>query len=413
MSADKEKRRAAVFVHEVSYLDKPIYEMQEFPEILAESGWDVTFINLAEGRPFQLPTRKQSVNGRAISAATLRLVRPFQFGVEVLDRVMAIFLLPFELFVAIRTHRPEFVVNYAVPTGGPLINLVCRLLKVPSMQRHIDYSPGLRSKLLSPLVALAEWLTLRTADVISVHNENLRQRSARLAGRRVSEIILLLPPIRKNNPINEPSEENSGVTAVSEFRKNFSNEGLNAVFIGTLFSFSGIRPLVDEWKKVFGVQEETRLHIFGSGKEERWLRARETENRTFGIHFYGFLDFHSINAVLSSGVIGLVPFRVESVSSYALPNKALQYLANGAPTMSTPITGLMRSSFAPGIYFGRDARDLARKLKEFESNPRLLEVLAKEARGLRKAFGYRQASQNLLAAMGTSRLRGARETYFD
>ena len=39
-----------LFIHEVDYLQKPIFEMHEFPEGLAERGWSVHFIDFVEQR---------------------------------------------------------------------------------------------------------------------------------------------------------------------------------------------------------------------------------------------------------------------------------------------------------------------------------------------------------------------------
>ena len=37
-----------LFVHEVSFLDKPIFEMHEFPEYLASRGHEVHFVDFLE-----------------------------------------------------------------------------------------------------------------------------------------------------------------------------------------------------------------------------------------------------------------------------------------------------------------------------------------------------------------------------
>ena len=393
------RQRTALFVHEVSYVDKPIFEMHEFPEILADDGWNVIFVNLADARKFRIPKKREMIKGRALPGASIFLIRPFQFGLPFIDRVLAIFLLPLEVVLAIRKYKPEFVVNYVVPTGGLFINLICRVLRVKSMQRHIDYSPGLRSKVLWPFVALAEVLALRTADAISVHNLNLLDRVAKLTGRGNKNISLLLPPIRVEDRRKGLSECLQTGSPASFFQKNFSKVGVNAVFIGTLFPFSGVRPLVEEWTRCFGLQPKSRLHIFGSGSEGRWLTDNAAELANFGVYFYGFLDFQCLQHVLGPKVVGLVPFDLANVSSLALPNKALQYLAYGSPTISTPLTGLMRSEFASAIYFAENVRELVSKLKEFETNPAGLKSLASGSAILEEKFGYASASGRLLTAL--------------
>ena len=375
--------------------------MHELPELLASDGWRVIFINLSDCQGGVTSARRQEISGRAVSGAKITLLRPFQTGYRLVDRVLAIFLIPLEVARAIAEFKPEFVVNYAVPTGGPLINLICRAVGLPSLQRHIDYSPGLRSRLLVPLVALAERLTLMTAAKISTHNPHLRARIERLTGRSPDSISIFPPPIRVHEPqkLKDCQRKDS---ASSRFKVNFSRKGLNAVFIGTLFEFSGIRPLVAEWTKVFGRQSDYKLHIFGSGKEADWLLSNSAEFQEFGIHFYGFLDFECLQAVLGQDVVGIVPFELEEVASFALPNKALQYMAYGSPTVSTALKGLMSSEFAQGVVFVDSLNEMLQTLIEFQQSPRRLREQVKEVSKLRGKFGYASATNNLLKALGVS-----------
>ena len=82
-----------LFVHEVSYRKKVIFEMQEFPELLALRGHDITFLEFEEGRKFwkknQNP-RTKVISGRVHAQAKVRLLKPFQLGVPGFDRLLAV-----------------------------------------------------------------------------------------------------------------------------------------------------------------------------------------------------------------------------------------------------------------------------------------------------------------------------------
>ena len=81
-----------LFVHEVSYRKKVIYEMHEFPELLSLRGHEVTFLEFDEGRKFwqakQAPKREM-ISGRVLAQAKVDLIRPFQLGIPGVDRLLA------------------------------------------------------------------------------------------------------------------------------------------------------------------------------------------------------------------------------------------------------------------------------------------------------------------------------------
>ena len=56
-----------LFIHEVNYRDKVIFEMHEFPELLSLRGHDVSFLHYPEGAGRQhssLRTRREVISGR-------------------------------------------------------------------------------------------------------------------------------------------------------------------------------------------------------------------------------------------------------------------------------------------------------------------------------------------------------------
>jgi hypothetical protein len=55
-------------LHEIDYLEKVIYEIHEFPELLAKVGHDVTFFHFQEGanRAKKNLFRKKEIVGRVV-----------------------------------------------------------------------------------------------------------------------------------------------------------------------------------------------------------------------------------------------------------------------------------------------------------------------------------------------------------
>ena len=72
-----------LFLHEVNYLTKPIFEMHEFPEHLARLGHEVGFVHFPEGysqsQIRDLGWRKK-VSGRVVEGVELDLFTPWSLG---------------------------------------------------------------------------------------------------------------------------------------------------------------------------------------------------------------------------------------------------------------------------------------------------------------------------------------------
>ena len=136
-----------LFVHEVSYRKKVIYEMHEFPEILSLRGHEITFLEFDEGRKFwqakQAPKREM-ISGRVHSQAKVDLNRPFQLGIPGLDRLLATITVIPTLNSLLRKGNFDAVVLYAVPTYGLQTLWLAKKHDVPVVFRALDVSHKIR-----------------------------------------------------------------------------------------------------------------------------------------------------------------------------------------------------------------------------------------------------------------------------
>ncbi len=68
-----------LFLHEVNYLEKPIFEMHEFPEHLAALGHEVGFVQFPEGMSsdeIKALGWKTQIPGRVLNDQNLTLYTP-------------------------------------------------------------------------------------------------------------------------------------------------------------------------------------------------------------------------------------------------------------------------------------------------------------------------------------------------
>lgn len=399
MASEQTTVRSVLFIHEVNYKTKPIFEMHEFPEILASKGIKVSFLHFEEGAKFWKGWARRPIElitGRAVSGSQIRLLAPFQLGIPGLDRLIASISIPLRLLGEAKTNRPDVVVSYVFPTGGIGVLLACKLLKVPHLQRVIDYSPGLRPFPLSQILGLVDRVVFRLGRHFSTHNRNLLERIARSSKSSTSKIHLNVPPIK--TPSKASAQSSNQVQA---FSQNAHGKKLNLVFLGTLYKFSGIVEAVEILKRSPELAKlDVALHIFGLGPDEEKLRHVIGDGQRPELaHFYGFLDFANIYDVFSKCDIGLVPFEDTKVGHYALPNKALQYIAAGLPVITTPLDGLS-SAVNPQVLFKiSNLGELPNLVAEIVANPNRLRVAKAATESEAKRFSYEVAAESFLVTL--------------
>ena len=162
-----------LFIHEVNYRTKVIFEMHEFPELLSLAGHEVHFLEFPEDtgiRNSSLRTKRRRIAGRAYPDATITLVTPPTIGGWFLDRMLAPITVMPQLRKLIRKGDFDVVFLYAVPTSGWQAVRFAKKVGVPVVFRALDVSHLIRKGLTSRLVKLAERDVYKLATIVSANN---------------------------------------------------------------------------------------------------------------------------------------------------------------------------------------------------------------------------------------------------
>lgn len=314
-----------LFIHEVNYLTKPIFEMHEFPEQLALRGHDIAFLHFPESSaaPQKRLPWKMRVQARVALRATLTLYSHFVFLPRIFGRLQTVFFSYFEILRAVRDFKPQVIVSYSVPTTGWQAVMVAKRSRIPIVFRAIDVSHLIRRTKFSRLVQAAERFIYRESTLVSANNPELLEYCRRLAGPGFDGTVHL-PPIDLDRfaPRDDPDE--SG-------RKRL-------IYMGSFFYFSGLETVIRNFCALPDLGAE--LVIVGGGETENDLRKLASNcNSSLGVSFPGFASFGNLPRVLQSATIAINPMVVDVVSTLAFPNKLLQYLACGLTVVSTDLRG--------------------------------------------------------------------------
>lgn len=326
-----------LFVHEVSYEKKPIFEMHEFPEHLAARGHKVTFLQFDEGYKFwrhkRQPTEK-TISGRVLPETSIKIVTPHQFGIPGIDRIYATLSVWPELDRLLKSERFDAIVLYAVPTYGHQVLQLAKKYGVPVIFRALDVSHLIRKSFLSPLIKSAEKYVYQHASVLSANNPAMAEYCQALGSRKTGSFVNL-PPLDISHFAK--------ATPNAALQKELGIKPTDSVitYLGTFFHFSGLDVVIREFAEQAAQHPHAKLLLIGGGEQDKQLRDLVTELKLEKrVLFTGFIPYAKLSGYLGLTTVAINPMKPGMVSHTAFPHKVIQYMASGLPVVTTKLNGL-------------------------------------------------------------------------
>lgn len=323
-------------MHEVNYVEKVVYEIHEFPELLALRGHDITFFEFTEGlTKSNFPrNRDRVIQGRVYSQAKIRLVSPPQFGIPLIDRLFAIVSCIPAIYALLRLKKFDVILNYAVPTYGLQILILSKIFKIPVIHRALDVSHQIRESIFNPLIKIWEKIIYRYADFLSANNQAMGNYCTSISGR-------LLPTEVNYPPLDAPYFSEVRYDCALAKKLGISLDDRVITYMGSFFYFSGLEEVIRNFDRASRKRSDLKLLLIGGGEIESQLRALvETLGLQKRVIFTGFVSFSDLPSYLKLSSVAINPLKPSLVSNVAFPHKVLQYMAAGIPTVSTELDGL-------------------------------------------------------------------------
>ena len=339
MTQAASRKLKILVVHEISYVEKVIYEVHEFPEILSTRGHDITFIDFAEGYKGRPGGNRRTWNqkGRVYDDAQLTIHSPWLSGIRGIDRLVALVSV-WHVLWRLRKQKFDVILNYAVPTYGIQLNLWARALGIPVVHRALDVSHKIRQSIWNPAIELVENIVFKMSHSISTNNPAMADYVSRVSKDHVGQIAVHYPPTYNSDWKPKPFSV--------ELAKSLGIERSDTVigYLGSFFFFSGLPDVVECFSILDDQERNVKLLLVGGGEQDKQLRELvANKGLSERVIFTGFIDFSEIPTYLSLFDVGINPMHPLDVSNYALPNKVIQYLAFGVPVASTKLDGLYSS----------------------------------------------------------------------
>ena len=353
-----------LFVHEVSWFNKVVYEMHDFPELLSLKGHEVHFLDFDEGKPRARWKPITTIESRAHKGSKVSVTTPPRFLPGILGRLLATLIQPLVFIQLIKRIKPDGVVTYSIPTSGWQITYICNRNNIPIVARVIDIPHVLRETHFKPLVKWSEKYVFRKASFVSTHNEALRQYCIGL-GAAPDKSSVIYPGIDMSRFFPAPPRQDL-LTKVG-----IQPTDKVLLFMGTIFRFSGLVELLTELAPALRLDKSIKFLILGDGEDfNRLHQLAITLDLQNQVILPGRIEYDLLADYLRLGHVALLPFKQELVTHGALPGKVLQYLACGLPTIATPLDGL-QSMIPPnkGILYANDSQEMANMAIALASNP--------------------------------------------
>ena len=330
-----------LFIHEVNYRSKVVFEMLEFPELLAARGHDVTFYHFPEGEHTVSPnswavrTSVTHIPGRAHPDQRIRLITPPHVGGRPTERVLAPVLNTPSLWHLITSGNFDAIVSYSVPTTGWQAVHFAKRANVPFLFRAIDISHSLHKSRFGPLIKRAERYVYEQADLVSANNPALLAY-CKQNGARDDRLVINLPPLDTEH--FSPGPKNPELLR----RLGIAESDKVILFMGTLFRFAGLADVMKTLRPSLKTRRDLRLVILGDGEDRENLHALSASlDLQNEVVFTGRIEYEDLPEYLRLADVAINPFEHSLTTDCALPHKVLQYLAVGLPTVSTDLEGLV------------------------------------------------------------------------
>ena len=324
-----------LFIHEVNYLKKPIFEMHEFPEYLAALGHDVYFLQFPESNSLKERSSQgwnETIAGRALPGISLSLLTPKVVSSGIVGRLIAAVMGHSIVSRAIRDSQPEVIVTLAVPTFGWQAVRVAERSGIPIVYRALDVSHLIRGGIFGQLVKMAETFLARRVSYVSANNEAMADYISEL-GSRAGRIEVHFPPMALE-------KYRTGDRGRGRSKIGVSDSDQVALYMGSFFYFSGLVEVVNEFARL-SPSHNVKLVLVGGGELNAELRGLVKNLQLDDqVLFTGFVGFDELPDYLAAADVLINPMKKSLVSDTALPNKVIQYLAASRLVVSTNLKGM-------------------------------------------------------------------------
>ena len=385
-----------LFVHEINWLTKVVFEPHIYSELLSKKGHKVFAIDFEsdwKNLGIDLKTKHFKKVNRSVKSGSIELIRPGSIKFPGLDRMSYWFTSMVEIDKIIKQKEIDVVILYSSPTNGIQTLRAAKKYDIPVFFRSLDILHMLvPKKYLRPVVYQTEKYVYKKSDRLLALTPKLVKYLEKM-GAEKEKIDILLPAV--NIKLFKKSKKDKRLMKLYKIKK----DDKVILFIGTLFKFSGMDTFIKKFKKVLKEVPEAKLLVVGGGGIFEKIKDLTNKNNLQNkIIFTGFKPFELMPKFISIADVCINPFELCKETKDIIPTKLFQYLACGKPTVAieTPGTKSVLMGKGQGIVFAKNSDDFVRKVIMLLKNRKMKKSIGNNGYNyVRKNHSYENATKRL------------------
>lgn len=338
-----------LFIHEVDWMRKIVYDVHVLAEAMSLLGHNVYAIDyesMWDGteRPKELEV------SRVLPEAKVHLMRTPFIKVAGLSRLSASFMQIGLMRRVIKEKKIDAIVLYSVPTNGLQALYLARSFGIPIVFRALD---ALYELVKYPVLKQATWFLERQ---VYSHMDKLLTLTPKQSEYMVSmgakpercEVL----PMTVDLDMFQPTEASDGLRqmwGIGEYSKV-------VLYMGTLYHFSGLEGFIKLFPLVMMENPDARLLIVGDGPQRAILEKLIREEGLSGdVVITGFQPYKDMTRYINMADVCINPFIETGATRDIFPGKVVQFLACGRPLVHTPLPGIcsMVSGVGDGVVYAK------------------------------------------------------------
>jgi glycosyltransferase involved in cell wall biosynthesis len=389
-----------LIVHEVSYLDKIVYEYQILPEMLSMLGHEITIVDydetwrsrLPRSRRIDLRTKIHANTHRAYPAASVTVRRPGMIRLPLLSRISGAITNGLEVRKVLANGKPDVILLYGLPTVGLQSVISGRWYDVPVVFRSIDVLNQLAPRSLAAMTKVLEGIVYRSVAGIVALTPRLQEH---IASYGVPDSRIRLLPCGVDAALFSPGSKNAALLA----GWNIGATDPVIIFMGTIYRFSGLDRVIADFQKILRRHPQTKLLIVGWGEDEERLKRLSIQHGvSANVVFTGLQPYSLLPDIIRSSDICINPFELNAITRDILPNKVFQYLACGKPLVATRLPGTepFLSGEEDGVLYTSLEEVTERLLELMEDSERRRKLGENAASAVQQKYDWRRVAQQMI-----------------
>ena len=326
-----------LIIHEIDWFKKVIFEPHHLAELLSKKH-EIFVIDCKHA------DSKNIVNGlkgeieynvhRIYDNAKITVIHPPSLLLKGVNRLTHFITCKNTIKNTIIKNNIEIILLYGVATNGIQTIKISKELKIPVIYRALDVGHGLvKIPIISKIVKNYEKKVIQGATKILPTTLGLGRYVKKMGG-SINKIEMF--PLGINIGQFKPLKKDEKLAR----KLGISDNDQVIIFMGTLYSFSGLIELVKKIKSNEQNNPNLKLLIVGGGPIFKKLKDLVYKlNLEEEIILTNFVPQNEIPKYISLADICINSFDVNYITDDILPTKVLEYLACKKPVLSTPLSG--------------------------------------------------------------------------